>query len=100
MLLFRLIRIPALLPGSDQFTFSPAIKMIIGQEHVFHIVPDTLKFRSGVLSFYAKVEYQRNVTTNLFIKCEEHQHSPTTSIQICKEIFTETPSGVEFSARY
>ncbi len=108
----KLIRIPAqnlaISVGSDQFALPPAIKIIIGQEHVFQIVPDTLKFRSDVPSFKVIKFFPLNSNTKgksptsptLFIKCEEHQHSPPTDRQAHKKIFVETPPNTEFSLGY
>ncbi len=108
----ELIRIPAQIlatsPGADQFTLSPPIKSIIGQKHVFQIMPETQKFRSATPSFKVTKIFPTNsdakgkspLGQKLLIKSEEQLQSPTANKELSTDLFTQTPSDVETPSGY
>ncbi|XP_020103902.1 uncharacterized protein LOC109720909 isoform X2 [Ananas comosus] len=107
-----LIHIPAqnlaTSPGSDKFTLAPTIKTIIGQEHIFQVVPDTQRFKSTVPSFKVLKIFTTNFTAKgktpvvkkLFAQCEKQLLSPSDDKQIRNELFEETSSALAISSSY
>ncbi len=106
-----LIRIPARIlagiPGSDQFTLPPVIKAIIGQQHVFQIVPDAQRFRLTTISFKVLKIFPLNRNTknkstavqDLLMQHDEQIQSPSTNKQISRDLFTDVSANVETSFR-
>lgn len=106
-----LIHIPAqnlaTSPGLEKFTLSPAIKSIIGRKHIFQIVPDVQRFRTGLPSFKVvkifNIHYDTKENTfptkNLIIKCEDKVDSPTTHKDIPNELSAEASPSTTISLR-